>query len=591
VTWILDYHEIHLLLFANPDGRKRAETGLSWRKNTNALYCTSDPNRRGADLNRNFAFNWNCCGGSSGSECNSLFRGPTPASEPETQAIQDYVRAIFPDQRGEDLTDAAPPDATGITIDIHSYGQLVLWPWGSYSGVAPNGAALQTLGRRFAFFNGYSPKQAIELYPADGASDDSTYGEVGVAAYTFELGTAFFQECKVFGNVILPGNMPALLYAARVARTPYLTPAGPDVLELTATPAGVSPGQLVDFTATVDDTRFNNSNGAEATQNIVSAEATIDIPPWITTTSPITYPLAAVDTLFDETVEEVRVTIDTAGLAPGRHTLFVRGQDADGNWGPVSAAFFHITEPGVSPVIEGYVRAAVTHIPMDARVTAGIFHTNTDPLSGYYRMTIVSGTYDLNAVAPGYGIITTANVQVDDYQTLQKDFFPYRTCSLMTDDVEAGSQSWQADGNWGITAESSHSPTHSWTDSPGGDYGNNWTHSLTGPSLNLSTYQGTTLSFWHSYSIEFGWDIGWVEYSVDGDGEWDTAAAITGDSAGWIHAIIPLPALDSQSDVSFRFQLETDGSTNDDGWYIDDIELSGVGPPCLRMLFLPLVLR
>ena len=39
VTWLLDWHEIHLMLQANPDGRKQAETGLSWRKNTNQAYC------------------------------------------------------------------------------------------------------------------------------------------------------------------------------------------------------------------------------------------------------------------------------------------------------------------------------------------------------------------------------------------------------------------------------------------------------------------------------------------------------------------------------------------------------------------------
>ena len=31
--WILDYHEIHILLQNNPDGRKIAETGILWRKN------------------------------------------------------------------------------------------------------------------------------------------------------------------------------------------------------------------------------------------------------------------------------------------------------------------------------------------------------------------------------------------------------------------------------------------------------------------------------------------------------------------------------------------------------------------------------
>jgi hypothetical protein len=90
-TWLLDYHEIHLLLQANPDGRKQAEAGTSWRKNTNAAYCSPTSSLRGADLNRNFSFQWGCCpGGSSGYPCDSTYRGPSAASEPETQAIQDY---------------------------------------------------------------------------------------------------------------------------------------------------------------------------------------------------------------------------------------------------------------------------------------------------------------------------------------------------------------------------------------------------------------------------------------------------------------------------------------------------------------------
>ena len=33
-TWMLDNFRFHFLLQANPDGRKKAESGISWRKNT-----------------------------------------------------------------------------------------------------------------------------------------------------------------------------------------------------------------------------------------------------------------------------------------------------------------------------------------------------------------------------------------------------------------------------------------------------------------------------------------------------------------------------------------------------------------------------
>ncbi|MBT8132803.1 MAG: peptidase M14, partial [Gammaproteobacteria bacterium] len=104
VTWLLDHHEIHLSLQSNPDGRVQAQTGLSWRKNTNQNACSATSTSRGIDLNRNFEFLWGCCNGSSGSECSLTYRGDSAASEPETQAIQDYVRSIFPDQRDDDLS-------------------------------------------------------------------------------------------------------------------------------------------------------------------------------------------------------------------------------------------------------------------------------------------------------------------------------------------------------------------------------------------------------------------------------------------------------------------------------------------------------
>lgn len=341
VTWLLDHHEIHLMLQGNPDGRKRAEEGYFWRKNTNNNYCTNS-NGRGIDLNRNFEFRWACCNGSSGSECAETYRGPNPASEPEVEAIQTYLKQIFPDQREPDITASAPITTTGVFLDVHSYSRLVLWPWGFTNNEAPNGAALQTLGRKFAYFNNYYPEQAIDLYPTDGTTDDFVYGELGVPAYTFELGTAFFQTCSTFENTILPNNLPALLYAAKVARTPYMTPAGPDTLDLTLSASTVSVGTSVTLTATLNDTRFNNRNGTEATQSIMAAEYYLDIPPWDSTSPSDAFSMSASDLAFDSAIEGVSAQIDTSTLSAGRHTIFVRAQDSEENWGAVSAIFLEI---------------------------------------------------------------------------------------------------------------------------------------------------------------------------------------------------------------------------------------------------------
>jgi hypothetical protein len=340
-TWILDYHEVHLMFHANPDGRKQAEAGASWRKNTNQNYCGPTSSNRGADLNRNFSYQWGCCNGSSGSECELTYRGPSPASEPETQAVQSYLRSLFLDQRGPHDDDPAPDDTTGLYLDFHSYGKLVLWPWGHTGSAAPNGTQLRTLGRKFAYWNGYQPQQAIGLYVTDGTTDDFAYGDLGVASYCFELGTAFFQSCSYFEDTIVPDNVPALIYAAKVARTPYMTPAGPDAYNLSLSDDAVAAGTLVALSATASDTRYNNSNGTEPTQNIAAAEYYVDTPPWVTGSTAIA--MSASDGSFNSRTENVEATIDTTCLSEGKHIIFVRGQDVNGNWGAFSAIFLSVS--------------------------------------------------------------------------------------------------------------------------------------------------------------------------------------------------------------------------------------------------------
>ncbi|MBQ0960065.1 hypothetical protein KAK06_14015 [Ideonella sp. 4Y11] len=340
-TWILDHHEVHLLLHTNPDGRKKAETGLLWRKNTNRNYCGVNSNNRGADLNRNFTFNWNITNGqgSSSNACAETYRGPSAGSEPETQAMQAYVRSLWPDRRGTAVGDAAPRDTSGIHIDIHSYGQLVLWPWGSTATRTGNADDLQTLGRRFAYLNGHFPDQSIGLYPTDGTTDGVSYGELGVAAYTFEMGNNFFQSCASY-PAIKAGNLAALMYAAKVVRAPYILPSGPDALSLSLSANNVTPGTPVTLRAKIDAKRLSTANGKQAMPKIASAKAYVDVPPWAPGATAL--PMAATDGAFDGKTENVNVSLPTGALTPGRHLVWVEGTNVKGDTGPVTAIFLDI---------------------------------------------------------------------------------------------------------------------------------------------------------------------------------------------------------------------------------------------------------
>ncbi len=410
-TWLLDYHEVHLLLQTNPDGRKETENGISWRKNTNENYCGVTSKNRGADLNRNFNFQWDCCGGSNDSPCDMFYHGASPASEPEIQAVQNYMESIFPDHRDPNLNESAPLDTAGIFLDMHSYGREVLWPWGFTSSVPPNGAGLQTLGRKFAFFNGYTPQHSIG-YLIDGSSDDYAYGALGIAGYVWEIGTSFFQDCAYFNNTLIRDNLPALIYAAKVVRTPYLTPEGPDVLNLTLSANNIPAGTPVTLNAIIDDTRYNNTSGIEPVQLIAGAEYYIDNPPWVSGSK--SYPLSASDGSFDAASEEITSILDTSLLSSGKHMLFLRGKDAEGNWGAFSATFLMIESiPNQAPV------AAHQAVTIDEEMPVSLTLTGSDPDGNPLSFKITGGPNHgkLSGIAPSLSYIPDLNYNGDDWFT------------------------------------------------------------------------------------------------------------------------------------------------------------------------------
>ncbi len=308
-TWMLDYHEYHAMFFINPDGRKYAEKGQLWRKNTNADYCPSDYNKRGADLNRNYDRSWGSMGSSD--ECNLTFWGASAASEPEVQAVQNYMQTIFKDNPKQ-----------GIHIDLHSYGEIIYKP-----------SDMSTLARKFNYFNGYDARDS-----RGGQGYEYGYYVVGTPSCLFELGTSFFQKCDYFENTILPDNLKAFIYALKSCRDPVNIAQGPDPIDVS-----ISGNTL---TATIDDTRYGSS---VTTHNISEAEYYIGTPPWRAGATPI--PMSAKDGSFDEKKEEVEATLISSDLPRDNVLIYVRGKDSDDNWGIVSAVFHDMTNTVSTPEI------------------------------------------------------------------------------------------------------------------------------------------------------------------------------------------------------------------------------------------------
>jgi carboxypeptidase T len=182
VTGFVDSREIYVVPSLNPDGSTYDISGgeyQGWRKNRQP-----NPNGTvGTDPNRNFAYKWGCCDGSSTSPAAEDYRGPSAASAPEVAALQAFVdsRVIGGGQQ-----------ITGH-IDFHTFSELVLWPFGHTFDTVTEGMTqaeydrFQSIGREMATSNGYTPDQSSGLYITDGDLNDWMWGKHKVLSYCFEM--------------------------------------------------------------------------------------------------------------------------------------------------------------------------------------------------------------------------------------------------------------------------------------------------------------------------------------------------------------------------------------------------------------------
>lgn len=212
IRTLLETRDIWIIPMVNPDGAEYdVSTGKYkyWRKNRR----NNGDGTFGVDLNRNYGFKWGT-GGSSSSTSSETYMGKEPFSEPETQAIRDFVRS--------------QKNAT-ILLTFHSFSELVLFPWGHTNDpIAKKRDAdvFRKMAETMGNMNGYTPLQSSDLYVASGDTTDWAYGELGIFAFTFELspgGGGFngFYPGPAMIQRAFEANLQPALYLMQVAQDPY----------------------------------------------------------------------------------------------------------------------------------------------------------------------------------------------------------------------------------------------------------------------------------------------------------------------------------------------------------------------------------
>jgi len=188
IRWLADSggalitaHDVWVMPVENPDGYQYTFTDdRYWRKNRRP----NGDGTYGVDPNRNYPAFWGVDDvGSSGVQNAETYRGTTPASEPETQAVMAFHAAH-------------PPVAS---VSYHSYTGLVLYPWGFRAGeLAPDLSRFQALAGTDLMpavtdsvpestIDHYHPGPGWNLYTTNGEYTDWAYRTYGTIAFTTEL--------------------------------------------------------------------------------------------------------------------------------------------------------------------------------------------------------------------------------------------------------------------------------------------------------------------------------------------------------------------------------------------------------------------
>lgn len=207
IQQLVNQRRIWIIPCANPDGYvydHDLNQGMKWWRKNRHYFEVYD--RYGVDLNRNYPGScdgdplgmWGSTGMSHHPDSN-VYCGKNQGSELEIQAIQDFFIT-------EDIT---------ASISYHTYGELVMWPWGHSLDKTPADMAyMSTVGKNIAGkitsqdgSGTYTPTQSAGLYPTTGDTTDWIYGYHHYVrgrphfSYTIEACKSFHPDASILQQV------------------------------------------------------------------------------------------------------------------------------------------------------------------------------------------------------------------------------------------------------------------------------------------------------------------------------------------------------------------------------------------------------
>ena len=212
ITELVDERQMWFIPCHNPDGYFHNEEiepdgGGMWRKNRRE----NEDGSIGVDLNRNFGDHWGFDDiGSSPRGGDQTYRGTAPFSEPETQAVREFIN----------------DHNFRFSIYFHSYSNLCLYPIGYDYLQPPDRDLFTAMSERMTVENNYLPGTGWEvIYLTNGDSDDWLYASdehEKIYAYTMEVGSRddYFWPPLNRVEALVSENIETCLVVAEYADMP-----------------------------------------------------------------------------------------------------------------------------------------------------------------------------------------------------------------------------------------------------------------------------------------------------------------------------------------------------------------------------------
>ncbi len=576
VQYWVDNFEIWVRPCHNPDGTNWVFTEYNmWRKNRH----DNGDGTYGVDNNRNYPFKWGSCYGSSAWPDAEDYRGPSPASELETQGIMA-------------LTEEHRPV---MNISYHSHGQLVLHPYGCSNvyqsphekkvtrDISSTMASLITRDSGSGYYENGTGWELI--YAVDGEMNDWFYGEMGSIGFTYEVNTSFQPDYDTWRDSTILRHRPSWQYILDRLD-------GPSIYGHTYDACS---GDPLSADLSLDEVFFTNGEFTRTSEPLYGRYQWMTMPGLfhVNFSKEGYYPQNwPVNVGFTKALKEAYLVPEGSyNLEYFSHTIDDSAGDRDDEADPGETVIMPITIYATGSDVTSISATLTSSDPYVSILDGSALFPDLsagetgESSADHFSFSVLSDAPDGHEAEFSLSYSSSQTLCQPESTFKVKISKGFSSCPFVAESLDSdpdwtiennGTNGWEFGPPTGSSGPpSAYTGTNVYGTNLDGSYGNNGDFVLTTEPFDLRSIRNAELKFMRWLENEAAFDIAFIELSVDGV-EYHEIWKGFGRDTQWEEYRYDISTLADQTDmVTIRFRLQSDSSTAWSGFYIDDLEICG----------------